>query len=174
VPTASVAIVSLAFTIDSDFVLPAGSGMLIPASQGVAVKGLTISSQKWPGAPAGLAFMRASLGRVGEEFVLQREDAELIDMVRTDLAALLGVMAAPVDAAVTRWGGGLPQYEVGHLDMVARVRASVATIDGLAVAGATYDGVGIPACIASAREAVTRVADFLMRPAVDNEPHGRR
>ena len=58
-----------------------------------------------------------------------------------------------------RWGGGLPQYAVGHLDLVADVRAAVAAVPGLAVCGATYDGVGIPACIASARTAVTQLTE---------------
>ena len=58
---------------------------------------------------------------------------------------------------MTRWGGGLPQYNVGHVDRVARIRAAVEGQPGLAVAGAAYDGVGIPACVATARAAVTRV-----------------
>jgi protoporphyrinogen/coproporphyrinogen III oxidase len=70
---------------------------------------------------------------------------------------LLGVDAQPVDARVTRWGGGLPQYAVGHLDRIARIRASVAQVPGLAVCGAAFDGVGIPACIGSARAAVDRL-----------------
>jgi oxygen-dependent protoporphyrinogen oxidase len=55
---------------------------------------------------------------------------------------------------VQRWGGGLPQYAVGHVDRVARVRSAVAEVPGLAVCGAAYDGVGVPAVIASARAAV--------------------
>ena len=56
-----------------------------------------------------------------------------------------------------RWGGGLPQYAVGHLDRVARIRADVARVPGLALAGAAYDGVGIPAVIASGHRAATEV-----------------
>ena len=56
-----------------------------------------------------------------------------------------------------RWGGGLPQYAVGHLARVARIRAVVGRHPGLAVCGATYDGVGIPAVIGSARRAVASV-----------------
>ena len=63
--------------------------------------------------------------------------------------------------AVPRWGGGLPQYGVGHLDRVARVRAAVAKQPALAVAGATYDGLGIPACIASAHAAAAQVLTAL-------------
>jgi oxygen-dependent protoporphyrinogen oxidase len=59
------------------------------------------------------------------------------------------------------WGGGLPQYNVGHLDRVARIRAAVAAQPGLAVAGAAYDGVGIPACVGTARAAADQVLRHL-------------
>jgi oxygen-dependent protoporphyrinogen oxidase len=62
---------------------------------------------------------------------------------------------------VTRWGGGLPQYNVGHLDRVARIRAAVAARPGIAVAGAAYDGVGIPACVGTARTAADEVIAYL-------------
>ena len=78
-----------------------------------------------------------------------------------DLADAVGLVARPVDVHVQRWGGGLPQYAVGHLDRVARIRAAVAEVAGLAVCGAAYDGVGIPAVIASAQRVVTD----LRRPA---------
>ena len=97
--------------------------------------------------------LRTSLGRVGEETTLQRPDAELVAASLADLREATGLAAAPVDAHVQRWGGGLPQYEVGHLDRVARVKAAVTAVPGLAVCGAAYDGVGIAACIASGRAA---------------------
>jgi oxygen-dependent protoporphyrinogen oxidase len=89
--------------------------------------------------------------------VLQRGDAELIAVARRELAGLLGIEAEPVDTLVTRWGGGLPQYGVGHVDRVARIRAEVARVPGLAVCGAAFDGIGIPACIASARVAAAGI-----------------
>jgi len=72
-----------------------------------------------------------------------------------------GVTAKSIARRVTRWGGGLPQYNVGHLDRVAAIRRAVGGQPGLAVAGAAYDGVGIPACIATARSAVDQVAAYL-------------
>jgi oxygen-dependent protoporphyrinogen oxidase len=157
IESASVAIVSLAYR---NVALPAGSGLLVAASEPYAVKGVTISSQKWPGTPTGLALLRASIGRAGEVRHLQASDAELVALVRRDLVGLLGVDTVPVDALVTRWGGGLPQYTVGHVERVRRIRAAVGPVPGLAVCGAIYDGIGIPACIASAREA----ARLLMSP----------
>ena len=158
IDSASVAIVTLAF---HDVRPPAGSGLLIGVREGFSVKAVTLSSQKWPIETGGLTVLRASLGRVGETAVLQREDAELIALVRHELGALIDVRTEPVDAIVTRWGGGLPQYAVGHVERVERIRSAVAAVPGLAVCGATYDGVGIPACIASARRAVAQVVGSL-------------
>jgi len=154
VETASMAIVTFAFPQLS--ALP-GSGLLVGTGERLVTKAVTLSSQKWPLDADGLSFLRASVGRVGETLPLQLEDGELIELVRRELRPLFGIDAAPVDARVTRWGGGLPQYAVGHLDRVARVRSAVASVPGLAVCGASYDGVGIPACIGSARAAVDRV-----------------
>jgi oxygen-dependent protoporphyrinogen oxidase len=121
------------------------------------VHGITFTSQKWPGTPAGAVFLRASIGRAGAARELQRDDTELITVVRRDLRTLIGITAEPIDALVTRWGGGLPQYAVGHVERVARIREAVANVPHLAVCGATYDGVGIPACIASGRLAVDQI-----------------
>jgi oxygen-dependent protoporphyrinogen oxidase len=162
---ASVAIVTL--------VLPAaavtrplrGSGFLVPGVDGRLVKAVTNSSAKWAwtGQVAGDGVVvRASVGRLGETADLAYEDTELIERVRADLAEAAGLRGEPLDSAVTRWGGALPQYAVGHLDRVARVRAAVAAVPSLAVCGAAYDGIGIAACIASARTAAAAV----LRPAV--------
>jgi oxygen-dependent protoporphyrinogen oxidase len=162
IETASMAIVTLAFDgID----LPPGSGLLVGAREGFATKGITVSSQKWPLRTGGPTLLRASVGRIGEAHLLQRGDDDLIRLVRQELLGLLGITAEPVDALVTRWGGGLPQYAVGHVEKIARIRAAVAAVPGLAVCGAAFDGVGIPACIASARAAVARLGEWT---------HGRR
>jgi oxygen-dependent protoporphyrinogen oxidase len=163
VHSASMAIVTLAF---ADVQLPPGSGLLVAAHEGLGTKAVTFSSQKWPMRTGGLTMLRASLGRAGETAVLQRDDAELIALVRHELVTLCGVTAEPVDALVTRWGGGLPQYAVGHVARVARVRAAVAAVPGLAVCGASYDGVGIPACIASAQLAAAQVFTALRASTV--------
>jgi protoporphyrinogen/coproporphyrinogen III oxidase len=113
--------------------------------------------------------LRCSVGRIGEEAVLQRDDADLVALAAADFAAATGVTGAPVDSLVTRWGGGLPQYAVGHLDRVAAIRAGIAGLGGLAVCGAAYDGIGVPACIASARLAADQVVAWVR----ENENHGR-
>ena len=178
---ASMAVVTLAYPAGAFPRRPQGSGYLVPAIDGRAVKAVTFSTVKWPhlrGAAAaasppnpalrpnpGLEIVRCSVGRVGEEALLQRDDAELARLAAADLAAATGVRGAPVAVRVSRWGGGLPQYAVGHLERVARIRAAVATLPGLAVCGAAYDGIGIPACIASARLAADQVLAYLQSRA---------
>jgi oxygen-dependent protoporphyrinogen oxidase len=165
---ASMAVVTLAYPRGAFPHPPRGSGYLVPAVEDRTVKAVTFSTAKWPhlrtGA-AGLEVVRCSVGRVGEEAVLQRDDAELAGLAAADLAAATGVRGAPAAVRVSRWGGGLPQYTVGHLDRVARIRAAAATLPGLAVCGAAYDGVGIPACIASARLAAGAVLAYLQSVA---------
>jgi protoporphyrinogen/coproporphyrinogen III oxidase len=146
------------------------SGYLVPAVDGRAVKAVTFSTVKWPHlteatAPAAepLEIVRCSVGRIGEEAVLQRDDEDLVALAAAELAAATGVRGAPVAHRVTRWGGALPQYTIGHLDRVATIRAAVATQPGLAVCGAAYDGVGIPACVATARAAVGQVMEYLAK-----------
>jgi len=173
---ASMAIITLAYPA-SAFPEPlAGSGYLVPAVDGRPVKAATFSTVKWPHLATDpdpnsgdLHIVRCSVGRIGEEAVLQRDDAELVALAAADFAAATGVTGSPVDSRVTRWGGGLPQYTVGHLDRVAVIRSGIAGLGGLAVCGAAYDGIGIPACIASARLAADQVTAWIR----ENESHGR-
>jgi oxygen-dependent protoporphyrinogen oxidase len=163
---ASVAVVTLAFRA-RDFPEVVGSGFLVPPVDKRAVKAATFSFAKWEwvrDAGGDLLLMRCSLGRHREEHQLQKTDEELVEVALHDLADAIGLSVRPIDADVQRWGGGLPQYAVGHLDRVAAIRAEVARLPGLAVSGAAYDGVGIPACIASGQRAAAEVLMVLPAP----------
>ncbi|MFI6680491.1 protoporphyrinogen oxidase [Kribbella sp. NPDC050470] len=161
---ASMAIVTLAVRKQDWPTDAVGSGFLVPSVEGRTIKASTYSHAKWQwSSEAGgeLAVLRASVGRLGEEYVLQRSDEELVELATADLRRAMGLQAPVVGSLVTRWGGGLPQYAVGHLDRVDRVEAAVAAEPGLAVCGAAYRGVGIAACVASGSKAATRVQGHL-------------
>ncbi len=169
---ASMAVITLAFS-RRDFPRTSGSGFLVPPVDERRVKAATYSFAKWAwvreageGKGAGgddLLLMRCSIGRHREEEVLQVSDEELVTIALEDLADAIGLSVRPVDWHVQRWGGALPQYSVGHAERVRRIRSSVARVPGLAVCGAPYDGLGIPACIASAELAATQVLEALGR-----------
>jgi oxygen-dependent protoporphyrinogen oxidase len=153
---ASMALITLAYR-RAEAVLPGGSGFLVPPVDGRTIKASTFSSQKWGWIAAenpDVVVLRTSVGRYGETEVLGREDADLVDVSRRDLREATGLTAEPLETRVTRWDDGLPQYPVGHHARVARIREHVGRLPGLAVCGAAYDGVGIPACVASANAAV--------------------
>jgi oxygen-dependent protoporphyrinogen oxidase len=103
-----------------------------------------------------------SIGRYGDPTSLQYSDRDLIDRTFSEALTIPGwEQAVLVHGSVNRWGGALPQYQVGHRDLVAQLHSEVAGRPGLAVAGAALDGVGIAACLGSARLAVdTLAADF--------------
>ncbi|MEU6218705.1 protoporphyrinogen oxidase [Streptomyces sp. NPDC047022] len=156
---ASMALVTLAYRA-AGTTLPDGSGFLVPPVDGHTIKASTFASRKWgwiADEDPDVVVLRTSVGRYGETEVLGREDADLVAVSRHDLREATGLAAAPLETRVTRWTDGLPQYPVGHHARVARIRAEVAKLPGLAVCGAAYDGVGIPACIASAYAAADQL-----------------
>ena len=161
IEAASVAVVTLALRAqDVPDALFERSGFLVPPVERRTIKASTFSFAKWDWVRAldpDVVVLRTSLGRHREEATLQATDDGLVRVSLADLAAMAGITARPIDVHVQRWGGALPQYAVGHLDRVAGIRAAVARYPGLAVCGAAYDGVGVPAVIGSAHRAVASV-----------------
>ena len=162
VPYASVAVITLLVR----GLAPTDSGLLVPPGELPTVKALTYSSTKWAWVAEqaraaygdDVAALRASVGRAGDVGVLQVDDATLVRRTFAETSTLAGwEQAHLLDAGVTRWGGGLPQYGLGHRSLVERLRLAVAAVPGVAVAGAYLDGVGLPACLASADLAVQKV-----------------
>ncbi|WP_030420718.1 protoporphyrinogen oxidase [Streptomyces sp. NRRL F-5065] len=170
---ASMALVSLAYRRADAAALPEGSGFLVPPVDGRTIKASTFASRKWgwiAEEDPELVVVRTSVGRYGETEILGRDDQGLVDVSRHDLREATGLAAAPVATRVTRWDDGLPQYPVGHHARVARVHAQVAKLPGLALCGAAYEGVGIPAVIAGAYAAADRVHE---ERAHTTDPVGR-
>jgi oxygen-dependent protoporphyrinogen oxidase len=158
IETASMAIVTTAWRA-ADAPLLRSSGYLVPAVYRRPVKAVTFASAKWAHlAGSGNVIVRCSIGRHGDVTDLQRDDDELVAAAAAELTTYAAFNGVPVDSRVSRWGGGLPQYAVGHLARVARIRAAVERVGGLAVCGAVYDGVGIPACISTGELAAANVA----------------
>ena len=167
--TTSVAVVTLLYR-SSDLPggdLPEGSGYLVPPSEARAVKASTFSSHKWQwvadaASPRGLVAVRCSLGHADDVETLQHDDDELVALAADDLAFVCRLgRAKPVASQVTRWGGGLPRYAVGHVDRIELITEALEALDGLTACGAAFDGVGIAACIGRAERAATWISQGL-------------
>ena len=162
---ASVAVVTLAYGDHARDELPEGSGMLVPRSEGHLVKASTWVSRKWPQHAEGEhVLLRASVGRIDDDRWRDLDEDELVRRVDAEIRRATGITRPAAHAMVTPWERALPQYVVGHAARVDRIRAGLP--DGLFVAGAAYDGVGISPCVASARAAARGAAVHARRPAI--------
>jgi oxygen-dependent protoporphyrinogen oxidase len=163
IPHSSVALVTLAWPSSATRHLPPGSGFLVPRCEGLLTTGCTFLSSKWPPMAAqGEVVIRVSTGRYGDERQSAMADAELVEAVLGEIAALLGLREAPLDAHVQRWPRAFPQYLPGHLGKIERAQAALSKLPGLALAGPSLGGIGIPACLTSGERAAAEVLDRLV------------
>ena len=139
--------------------LPDGFGFLVPAVEGRAMLACTFVHRKFVGrTPTGKAVLRAFLGGVKNEALLDQSDEVLVATVRRELSEILGARVMgpqikPEATQVSRWRRAMAQYAVGHHDRMKRVKERVAALPGLRLAGNAYDGIGIPDCIRMGRNA---------------------
>ncbi|MEM7273036.1 MAG: protoporphyrinogen oxidase [Actinomycetota bacterium] len=129
------------------------SGILFPRSGGTVMTACTWLSTKWDHyrRPT-TALIRISAGRFGDDRHGRLTDRELADTVLAELGTVIEMTAAPVATRITRWRQAFPQYTPGHRTRVAQARAAATAIDPrLHLIGASYDGIGIPACIDAGR-----------------------
>ena len=162
---ASVSLVTLRVPVDAVTEPLYGTGFLVPrrshrpgSDEGWIITAGTFLSQKWAHLQEdGHLLMRASLGRFGDHRTEDWDDATIVERVWDELGQLMKLEGAPEAALVTRWPAAFPQYRVHHLLRTSGVESGVARLGGVAVAGATYRGVGIPACIASGRAAALAI-----------------
>jgi oxygen-dependent protoporphyrinogen oxidase len=171
IPHTSSATVSLAFDESEVGIDMDAFGVLCPQGEGRSIMAATYSSTKWPGrAPGGHVLFRGFVGGPHNQEMLANSDEALVEIVMSELRGILGVKADPVLKRVFRWERGMPQYTIGHLDRVALVDAWIGETPGIAVAGGSYRGVGIPNCIESGEAAVSKVlGDFGITLAEDEE-----
>ena len=148
------AVVSLGFARE-DVAHPLdAAGVVIPRREGRRILAVSFSSQKFPGrAPEGSVLMRTFVGGALDPETAVLDDERLLPLVLAELRAVLGVRGTPRLVQIDRWRGAMPQYTVGHADRVATIQRLVASHRGLALAGAAYEGVGIPQVIASGQAA---------------------
>jgi oxygen-dependent protoporphyrinogen oxidase len=161
----STAAVTLAYPEGTGPSLPDATGFIVPASESVApgrpatITACTWVSRKWPERSFGdRAVVRAFVGRDGDQRALSLSDDDLAAAVAADVERAWPMGAAASSRAVVRWERAMPQYEVGHLDRVDRIRDALRRdAPGVFVAGSAYRGVGIADCVRQGAEAAEAV-----------------
>src|SRR5439155_8454962 len=159
IPYASTATISLAYR-QGD--LPReldGYGYLIPRREGRKALACTWTSTKFPHrVPEGYALIRVFVGRAGQDIPWNEND--LIALAKEELNLTLGITVEPILARVFMWDKAMPQYNLGHPEILKRIDTQLENHPGLALAGNGYRGIGIPDCIHSGELAVEYVLKF--------------
>jgi oxygen-dependent protoporphyrinogen oxidase len=134
------------------------SGFIVPRDEGRRILAATFISSKWTArAPSDAALLRVFVGGYRDAGVLAHSDEELIGLVRSELATLIGVRARPTLARVYRYPRANAQPVIGHTERVKTIRAIAERHPGLHFAGAAFDGVGIPDCVRQASEVAAHI-----------------
>ncbi len=159
----SVALVTLAYdpaAIDHPL---DGSGFLVPKPEQQVITACSWASTKWQHlAASGQAILRVSVGHINNDRAVFLSDDDLLAEVLADLERIMGITATPTETRISRWIESFAQYTPGHLSRVATIDdALVDDAPGIFVAGASYRGVGIPACIDQASQASRAVSRYL-------------
>lgn len=142
---------------------PNGYGLVIPAREGLPINAITIASRKFPGrAPAGWTLLRVFFGGTRSQHTMQVDDTALLQVILNQLRTLIDFQGEPVFHRIQRWQSGSPQYDVGHLERVARIEARLPP--GIVVTGSAFHGVGLPDIARDAIRAASTTAASLAHP----------
>ena len=139
-----------------------GYGYVVPRAQRRPILASTWTSSKWAHrVPEDMVLLRFYVGRAGGRDGIALGDDEIEALALAELRDVLRVDAAPTRRWVFRWPAGSPQYVVGHADRVAEIERRIAELPGVALAGCSYHGVGIPDCVRSGERAARSVVGQL-------------
>ena len=158
---ASVVMVTLAFPSAVFEHLPQGAGYLVPKPQQRSVTAVSVGTAKWPAWRVDdQVILRVSVGRYGTEGVTIGNDDTLLQRALDDIGPALGLRAGPTAHRITRWDRAFPQYRPGHLGHILTIKKTVASdLPRLYLAGAGFDGIGVPACIRQGNQAARTMTE---------------
>ena len=158
IPYASSATINLAFH-RTDVTHPLdGMGFVVPATENLSIIGCSFSSVKFENrAPTDYVLLRAFVG----EPTSKKTETELIELCQADLTPLLGLKNSPRFVIVSKHSQAMAQYQVGHQEVVDSIEQFTSELQGLALAGNGYHGIGIPDCIRSGEVAALSLLNAL-------------
>ncbi len=160
--SAGTAIVTLAYLRDQISHPLDGFGFVVPAIENRRILAGSFASVKFAGrVPQGAVLVRVFIGGACQGPLAALPDDELRAIATEELHALLATRGEPILCDIARWPNSMPQYHLGHCELVGAIERETARWPGLALAGNAYHGVGIPNCIRSGEEAAARICEML-------------
>jgi oxygen-dependent protoporphyrinogen oxidase len=164
IPHVSTATVNLWYQADDFDADLNGYGFVVPADQQRGLTAVTWTSSKhFDRAPNNMRLIRAYVGKANDELSANATDQEILAIVFRELKRTMKLTAKPMGSLITRWPGGSPQYNLGHLERLATIDEQLEQLPGIFLCGSSFRGVGIPDCIRQAKVAVQRTIEYLKR-----------
>lgn len=125
-----------------------GFGFLVPAKEQRHILGsIWTSSIFKERAPENKVQFRTMIGGDGNHQSMSLSDGELLEQVNEDLRDLLGIKGEPEQVEIYRWQYGIPQYHIGHSEVLAKIEAELGKIGGIHITGNAYYGIGLNDCV---------------------------
>lgn len=133
-------------------------GFVVPLTEGRKILAGSFASHKFAGrAPDGYVIARVFVGGAMQPELLQQDDESLVQLVRDELSQIIGLRGEPVFAKTVRWNDAMPQYHVGHHQIVGEIHAAMSKLPGLTFTSNALHGVGIAPVIAQAGKVASDV-----------------
>ena len=125
-----------------------GFGFLIPRAERFRVLGTVWNSSLFPGRVAdGQTLLTSFVGGMTDPSAGALPDEAAFQTVESELRRILGLTLAPRVRFAQRWPQAIPQYNLGHAELLRRVRAALTETPGLHVAGSYLEGPAVGACV---------------------------
>jgi len=158
IPYAGCAVACLGYAKNQFAKIPLSFGMVVPPQENRQILAASFSSNKFAGrCPDDHLLIRVFLGGAGREAILEKNDEEIVATAHNELAELLSIRGVPTCHQLSRWERSMPQYHVGHAQLVAGIENRVSRAVNLTLIGNAYHGVGIPQCIDGAVRAAEAI-----------------
>lgn len=148
---------------DIENVLPRAFGFLVPGVEKRKIMAATFTSLKWPNrCPDDHIMIRCFVGGKENQRLVEQSDETLLNIVRNELKSIIGLDATPETYRIFRWIDNMPQYNIGHSNLIETINRGMKENKGLYVTGSAYNGIGIPDCINNAEITAKKIVDEIL------------
>lgn len=136
-----------------------GFGVLVPGVEGRKVLGVLFPSSIFSGrAPDGHALLTVFLGGMRQRELATLPENEQLDLIKAELAEIVGASGEPVFTERTLWEKAIPQYNVGHGDFLKMIERAETAAPGLHLCGNYRGGIAVGQCLSNGVELGKKIA----------------
>ena len=159
---APVAVVAAGYRRDQVRHVGNGFGFLVPRSEGLRVLGTVWNSSLFPGhAPENMSCFTSFAGGATDPKLCGKSDDEIAEIICTEVGRVFGITGPPVTRAIHRYARALPQYNLGHSEIVSALGAAASSVQGLFLTGNYLSGPSIGSCVEQANQTADAARVYL-------------